>query len=131
MEQPQVVGIVGVVEKKKKKSSNIYIYILFFLFFFLSDKSCNLSKIVPVLLSASVERFFVSRMRDFSCTILSWKCDSTNLFYMVIHVEKIFKALHCKMCDKYCNTKRRIAEDLQETHVFLVSSQRHEDFRHI
>ena len=29
------------------------------------DKSCNLSKIVSVLLSASVERFFVSRMRDF------------------------------------------------------------------
>ena len=31
-------------------------------------KSCNLSKIVSVLLSASVERFFVSRMQDF----LSW-----------------------------------------------------------
>ena len=29
------------------------------------DKSRNLSKIVSVLLSASVERFFVSRMRDF------------------------------------------------------------------
>ena len=29
------------------------------------DKSHNLSKIVSVLLSASVERFFVSRMRDF------------------------------------------------------------------
>ena len=29
------------------------------------DKSRNLSKIVSVLLSASVERIFVSRMRDF------------------------------------------------------------------
>ena len=30
----------------------------------LKDKSCNLFKFVSVLLSASVERFFVSRMRD-------------------------------------------------------------------
>ena len=37
----------------------------FKLFFFLLDKSCNLSKIVAVLLSASVEIFFVFRMRDF------------------------------------------------------------------
>ena len=37
---------------------------LFIIIFFL-DKSCNLSKIVSVLLSASVERFFVSHMRDF------------------------------------------------------------------
>ena len=29
------------------------------------DKSGNLSKVVSVLLPASVERFFVSRMRDF------------------------------------------------------------------
>ena len=36
----------------------------FFLFFFL-DKSRKLSKIVSVLQSASVERFYVSRMRDF------------------------------------------------------------------
>ena len=36
----------------------------FFIFFFL-DKSRNLSKIVSVLRSASVERFDVSRMRDF------------------------------------------------------------------
>ena len=36
---------------------------LFYLFF--KDKLCNLSKIVLFLLSASVERFFVSRMRDF------------------------------------------------------------------
>ena len=35
-------------------------------FFFFLNKSRNLSKIVSVLLSASVERFFVSRMRDFS-----------------------------------------------------------------
>ena len=41
--------------------SNIYIYIYFFFW----DKSCNLSKIVSVLLSASVKRFFVSRMQDF------------------------------------------------------------------
>ena len=38
----------------------------FFLFLFLyKDKSRNLSKIVSVLLSASVERVGVSRMRDF------------------------------------------------------------------
>ena len=36
----------------------------FFLNFFI-DKSCNLSKIVSVLRSASVERFDVSRMRGF------------------------------------------------------------------
>ena len=34
-------------------------------FFFLLDKSRKLSKIVSVLQSASVERFNVSRMRDF------------------------------------------------------------------
>ena len=37
-------------------------------FFF--DKSCNLSKIVSVLRSASVERFDVSRMQDFFFFIL-------------------------------------------------------------
>ena len=37
----------------------------FFLSFFLLDKSCYLSKFVSVLLSASVERVGVSRMRDF------------------------------------------------------------------
>ena len=36
-----------------------------FIFFFFKGKSRNLSKLVLVLLSASVERFFVSRMRDF------------------------------------------------------------------
>ena len=36
----------------------------FFLIFF-KDKSCNLFKFVSVLLSASVERVGVSRMRDF------------------------------------------------------------------
>ena len=37
-----------------------------FLLIFLADKSCNLSKIESVLLSASVKRlFFVSRMGDF------------------------------------------------------------------
>ena len=36
----------------------------FFSFSFL-DKSCKLSQIVSVLQSASVERFDVSRMRDF------------------------------------------------------------------
>ena len=35
------------------------------MYFFFLDKSRNLSKIVSVLLSASVERFFVSRLRDF------------------------------------------------------------------
>ena len=40
----------------------------FLFFFFLLDKSCNLSKIVSVLLSGSVEIFFVSRMRDFLIT---------------------------------------------------------------
>ena len=39
------------------------IFFNFFLNFL--DKSRNLSKIVSVLLSASVERFFVSRVRDF------------------------------------------------------------------
>ena len=33
-------------------------------FFFFKDKSRNLSKIVSVLVSASVDRFFVSHMRD-------------------------------------------------------------------
>ena len=35
-----------------------------FFYFFVVDKSCNLSKVVSVLLSASIERFFVSRRRD-------------------------------------------------------------------
>ena len=38
---------------------------MIFYFNFFKYKSRNLSKIVSVLLSASVERFFVSRMRDF------------------------------------------------------------------
>ena len=42
----------------------ISLEIEFFYFFFL-DKSGKLSKIVSVLQSASVERFDVSRMRDF------------------------------------------------------------------
>ena len=37
--------------------------------FFFKDKSRHLSKIISVLLSASVERFFVSRMQDFFTTI--------------------------------------------------------------
>ena len=43
-----------------KKSYNLFkkIYIIW-------DQSRNLSKIVSVLLSASVDRFFVSRMQDF------------------------------------------------------------------
>ena len=52
----------------------IYIYIYKYIYFFLItqplsiffiDKSRNLSEIVSVLLSASLERFFVSPMRDF------------------------------------------------------------------
>ena len=38
---------------------------LIFILFFFVDKSPNLSKIVSVLLSASVKRFFVFRMQDF------------------------------------------------------------------
>ena len=41
------------------------IFNVFFLFFYFIFFSRNLSKIVSVLLSASVERFDVSRMRDF------------------------------------------------------------------
>ena len=43
--------------------------------FFFKDKSCNLPKIVSVCLSALVERFFVSRIRDFLIMIYSlrWK----------------------------------------------------------
>ena len=37
-------------------------------------KSRNLSKIVSVVLSASVERFFVSRMRYFSIMAYQWSC---------------------------------------------------------
>ena len=37
----------------------------FLFIFFFKDKSCNPSKIVSVLLSASVERFDVSSVRDF------------------------------------------------------------------
>ena len=42
-----------------------HIHLLFF-----KDKSRNLSQIVSVLRSASVERFDVSRMRDFSLCIM-------------------------------------------------------------
>ena len=44
---------------RQEKSRNLTI-------FFFKDKSCNFSKIVSVLLSASVERFFVSRTWAFS-----------------------------------------------------------------
>ena len=48
-------------------------------FFFFQDKSCNLFKFVSVLLSASVERVGVSRMRDFFIIwiilLIFWYCD--------------------------------------------------------
>ena len=50
--------------KVTAKSGNNFFF-LFFLFIFLKDKSCNLFNFVSVLLSASVERVGVSRMRDF------------------------------------------------------------------
>ena len=83
----------------------------FFFLFFFKDKSCNLSKIVSVLRSASVERFFVSRMRDFflmaslrliasylSCNVYMWLTNCfdflfkipyqniTNIMVMVIRI---------------------------------------------
>ena len=44
--------------------SKIYDIFLFIYFFFV-DKSPNLSKIVLVLVAASVKRFFVSHMQNF------------------------------------------------------------------
>ena len=38
---------------------------VFQIIYFFADKSCNISKILSVLLSASVKRFFVFCMRDF------------------------------------------------------------------
>ena len=58
----------------------MYTKVLFFLSFFL-DKSRKLSKIVSVVRSASVERFVVSRMRDFSSS--KWFIDAEH-FYAVI-----------------------------------------------
>ena len=60
--------------KDLKKSKKIIFFWIFFFFifffldflnFFFKDKSCNRFKFVSVLLSASVERVGVSRMRDF------------------------------------------------------------------
>ena len=62
--------------KKKKLSNHFFKKILNF---FLKDKSCNLSKIVLVLQSASVERFDVSRMRDFYITVNIGSCTLKSL----------------------------------------------------
>ena len=59
----------------------------FFLFLFLLDKSCNLSKIVLVLLFASVERFFVSHMRDFFCHVAISVCVCVYLFVCLCNRE--------------------------------------------
>ena len=53
--------------------SGCVINLIFFILYFL-DKSRNLSKIVSVLLSASVERFDISRMRDFFFLSLKHFC---------------------------------------------------------
>ena len=45
-----------------------------YLFIFFLDKSRKLSKIVSVLQSASVERFDVSRMRDFFSSAIVFSC---------------------------------------------------------
>ena len=50
-------------QKKIIKICGVIFFILIFSFF--KDKSCNLPKIVSVRISASVKRFFGSRMRIF------------------------------------------------------------------
>ena len=51
------------------------------------------------------------------CTISSWnffhKCDTPNLIYVIIHVEKTFRSLHCQKCGKYFKKKQRITEHLK------------------
>ena len=59
-----------ILEENSFKDFGSLILIFFvFIFFFFIDKSCNLSKIVLVLIFASIERLFVSRMRDFFGTL--------------------------------------------------------------
>ena len=52
----------------------------FFLIIFFKDKSRNLFKFVSVLLSASVERVGVSRMRDFFLIFDIWDFDLKGFF---------------------------------------------------
>ena len=52
------------------------------------------------------------------CTISSWnfshKCDTPHLIYVIIHVKKTFRALHCQKCGKYFKKKQRITEHLKK-----------------
>ena len=76
-------------KKKKGRGGNffliffifLFIFFIFFYFFFI-DKSHNLSKIVSVLLSASVERLDVPRMRDFYRMF-------TPMSYVMCHVSGV------------------------------------------
>ena len=57
---------------KKKLWKNFFGFFFFFFSISKKDKSCNRFKFVSVLLSASVERVGVSRMRDFFTLILDY-----------------------------------------------------------
>ena len=59
----------------------------------------------------------------FWCIISSWhfphKCDITKLIYVIIHEEKAFQALHCKVCGNYFKKRKRIAESGNFSFLFL------------
>ena len=68
--------------------------------------------------------FFVN---VFKFNISSWKCfhkhDIYNLLYMIIHIEKTFKAMQCQNCRKYFKKKQEPHTHLQKsTWFFLVLS---------
>ena len=65
-------------------------------------KSRNLSKIVSVLLSASVERVGVSRMRDFLIYICLLYCNITVCIHYTVLTDPVMCLVSCVTCHITC-----------------------------
>ena len=78
-------------------------------------KRCMISWYLP----QGAKHFFLFFVNVLWWTISSWnffhKCDTPNLIYVIIHVEKTFRALHCQKCGKYFKKKQRITEHLKKS----------------
>ena len=77
-----------------------------------------LNMLVVLIYSTRSQLFF------FQCSFiyyLSWnvflRCDKTNLIYVIIQVEKTFRALHCQKCGKYLKKKKN-HRNIQESTFF-------------
>ena len=83
-------------------------------FFFFKDKSRNLFKFVSVLLSASVERGGVSRMRDFVLT--------TELCTVCLYIDKA--CLYCQVTLAETTSSKRVEHSSRQDTADLLSFPR-------